>query len=101
MQFSADEDFAKQLDAEDPLRGFRDKFYLPLGKDGNPLIYFAGNSLGLMPKPAREVVDQELGDWAKIGVDAHIEGKTPWYTYLEPLRVLAARIVGAKTVESI
>ena len=26
MQFSADEDFAKQLDAEDPLRQFREKF---------------------------------------------------------------------------
>jgi kynureninase len=46
MTFSADEEFAKQLDAEDPLRTFRDKFHLPLGKDGNPLIDFAGNSLG-------------------------------------------------------
>ena len=52
MTFSADENFAKQLDAEDPLRSFRDKFHLPLGKDGRPLIYFAGNSLGLMPKSA-------------------------------------------------
>src|SRR6266567_2126101 len=33
MQFSADEDFAKQLDAEDPLRHFREKFHLLLGKD--------------------------------------------------------------------
>ena len=47
MQFSADEGFAKQLDAEDPLRSFRDKFYLPLGKDGRPLIYFAGDSLAI------------------------------------------------------
>src|SRR5947209_6136208 len=72
MQFSAAEDFAKQLDAEDPLRALRDKFHLPLGKDGKPLIYFAGNSLGLMPKAARQVVDQELDDWAKLGVDAHL-----------------------------
>ena len=54
MNFSADENFAKQLDAEDPLRDFRDKFHLPLGKDGKPVIYFAGNSLGLMPKAARK-----------------------------------------------
>jgi kynureninase len=101
MQFSADEDFAKQLDAEDPLRRFREKFHLPLGKDGNPLIYFAGNSLGLMPKTAREFVDQELEDWAKLGVDAHLEAKTPWYTYHEPLREPTARIVGAKPVEVI
>jgi kynureninase len=101
MQFSTKEDFAKQLDAEDPLRSFREKFHLPLAKDGKPLIYFAGNSLGLMPKSAREVVDQELDDWAKLGVDAHLRAKTPWYTYHEPLRGPAARIVGAKPVEVI
>src|SRR5438105_12826556 len=101
MQFSADEDFAKQLDAEDPLRAFRDKFHLPLGKDGKPLIYFAGNSLGLMPKAAREIVDQELDDWAKLGVDAHLEGKTPWYSYHETLREPTARLIGAKPVEVI
>ena len=101
MQFSADENFAKQLDAEDPLRSFRDKFHLPLGKDDKPLIYFAGNSLGLMPKPARKTVDQELDDWARLGVDAHLDAKTPWYTYHEPLREPTARIVGAKPVEVI
>ncbi|HLW35552.1 MAG TPA: kynureninase [Chthoniobacterales bacterium] len=101
MQFSTDERFAKQLDAEDPLRGLRERFYLPLGKDGRPLIYFAGNSLGLMPKLAREFVDQELDDWAKLGVDAHLGAKTPWYTYHEPLREPMARIVGAKPVEII
>src|SRR5947209_6097628 len=49
MTFSADEDFALQLDAEDSLQHFREKFHLPLGKDGKPLIYFAGNSLGAKP----------------------------------------------------
>src|SRR5947207_2793947 len=101
MQFSTDEDFAKQLDAEDPLRSFRDKFPLPPGKDSKPLIYFAGNSLGLMPKSAREIVDQELNDWEKLGVDAHLEAKTPWYTSHEPLREPTAQIVGAKPVEVI
>ena len=66
MKFSADEEFARQLDAEDSLRDFRDKFHLPLGKDGKPVIYFAGNSLGLMPKSARQIVEQELDDWAKL-----------------------------------
>ena len=101
MQFSTDESFANQLDIDDPLRSFRDKFHLPLGKDGKPLIYFAGNSLGLMPKSAKDIVDQELDDWAKLGVDAHLEAKTPWYTYHEPLREPTARMVGAKTVEVI
>src|SRR2546423_8023351 len=101
MQFSADEDYARQLDAEDPLRYFREKFHLPLGKQGSSLIYFAGNSLGLMPKSARQIVDQELDDWAKLGVDAHLDAKTPWYSYHETLREPAARLIGAKPVEVI
>src|SRR5216684_2940086 len=101
VQFSTDENFALQLDAEDPLRHLRQKFHLPLGKDSKPLIYFAGNSLGLMPKAAREVVDQELDDWARLGVDAHLDAKTPWYSYHETLREPTARIVGAKPIEVI
>lgn len=101
MQFSADEDFAKQLDVQDPLRSFREQFHLPLGKDGKPLIYFAGNSLGLMPKSAKQIVEQELHDWATLGVAAHLDGKTPWYSYHETVRDPAARLVGAKSNEVI
>ena len=78
MQFAADESFAKQLDADDPLRHFRKQFQLPLAKDGKPLIYFAGNSLGLMPKTARAIVEEELENWANLGVDAHHAAGTPW-----------------------
>jgi kynureninase len=101
MTFSAGEQFAKQLDAEDPVRGFREKFHLPLGKDGKPLIYFAGNSLGLMPKSAREIVEEELDNWAKLGVDAHHAAGTPWYTYHEALREPTARLIDAKPLEVI
>src|SRR5438270_7804980 len=101
MEFSADEDFALQLDAEDPLRSFREKFHLPLSKNGEPLIYFAGNSLGLMPKSARKIVEQELDDWAALGVDAHLEAETPWYSYHKSLREPMARLVGAKPIEVI
>ena len=101
MTFSCDEEFAQQLDAEDPLRSFRDRFHLPLGNNGEPLIYFAGNSLGLMPKSARAIVEQELDDWAKLGVDAHLAGKTPWYSYHETLGEPIARVVGAQPNEVI
>src|ERR1039457_5651330 len=101
MTFSADERFALQLDAEDSLRQFREKFHLPLGKDGKPLIYFAGNSLGLMPKAARKIVDQELDDWAKLAVDAHLKAETPWYSYHETLREPMAQLVGAQPNEVI
>src|ERR1041385_875103 len=101
MQFSTDESFAKQLDAEDPLHSFRQSFNLPLGKDSKPLIYFAGNSLGLMPKSARQVVEEELDNWAALGVDAHHATGTPWYSYHEALREPTARLAGAKPVEVI
>src|SRR5947209_14635568 len=101
MTFSADEDFALQLDAEDPLRQFREKFHLPLGKNGRPVIYFAGNSLGLMPKGARAIVEEEMDNWAKLGVDAHHATGTPWYSYHETLRDPIARLVGANPIEVI
>src|SRR5437762_12157137 len=99
--FSAGEKFAQQLDVEDPLRSFRGRFHLPLGNTGEPLIYFAGNSFGLMPKSAKQIVEQELEDWAKLGVDAHLNAKTPWYPYHETLREPAARLVGAQPIEVI
>ncbi|MGI9114165.1 MAG: kynureninase [Chthoniobacterales bacterium] len=95
MTFSAAEGFARQLDDEDPLRRFRDRFHLPLGDDGKPLIYFAGNSLGLMPKAARHIVDHELNEWAARGVDAHHSADAPWYNYHETVREPVARLAGA------
>ena len=99
--FSPNEDFALKLDAEDPLRQFRERFHLPLGADGKLFIYLAGNSLGLMPKAARQIVEQELDDWGKLGVDAHLSAATPWYSYHETLREPTARLVGAKPHEVI
>src|SRR5438046_6435063 len=101
MQFSDNEVFAKQLDAQDSLHVSREKFHLPANRSGEPLIYFAGNSLGLMPKTAKQIVEQELEDWANLGIDAHLNGKTPWYSYHETLREPAARLVGAQPIEVI
>ncbi len=95
MQFSAEESFAREMDAQDPLRPFRERFHCPADAKGKPLIYFVGNSLGLMPKSARALVEQELEDWQKLAVDAHLGAKTPWYTYHESVRQPLARIVGA------
>src|SRR4051795_10854983 len=99
MTFSTDEDFALRLDSEDPLRRFRDQFYVPLSSGNKPLIYFCGNSLGLMPKTAKQLVEEELEDWAKLAVDAHLSARTPWYNYHETLREPAARLVGAQANE--
>jgi kynureninase len=101
MTFSTDESFALQLDEQDELRSFRERFHIPVGHDGKPQIYFAGNSLGLMPKSARRIVEQELDDWARLGVDAHLKAATPWYNYHQTLREPMARLVGAQPNEVI
>lgn len=99
VPFSDDEAFALRLDAEDPLSAFRMRFSLPPGADGRPLVYFNGNSLGLMPLAARAQVEQEMEDWARLGVEGHFRGRTPWYTSHEVLRAPLARLVGAEPRE--
>jgi kynureninase len=92
--FEHDEDFARQLDRDDPLAGYREQFEIPIRPDGQPVIYLAGNSLGLMPKAVRTAVGEELDAWAAHAVDGHFEGKHPWYPYHEMFRASAARLVG-------
>ena len=60
------------MDASDPLSDFRDRFHFPEAKNGVEPIYFTGNSLGLMPKTAREYVEQELEDWERLAVEGHL-----------------------------
>ena len=54
-----------------------------------------------MPKAARQIVEEELDNWARLGVDAHHATGTPWYSYHEALREPTARLVGAKPLEVI
>src|SRR4051794_9440137 len=92
---------AREMDAQDPLRGFRDRFHFPDAKDSVEPIYFTGNSLGLMPKTAREFVDQELDDWARLAVEGHIHAKHPWLPYHEFLAEQMARVIGATPIETV
>ena len=93
--FSAEEAFARHLDAIDPLASQREAFHLPQAVDGGPAIYLCGNSLGLEPRAARTMVERELEDWARLGVEGHFQARTPWYSYHEVFRESGARLVGA------
>jgi kynureninase len=95
MNFEASEDFARALDAADALARFRDAFHLPLGPDGAPCVYLAGNSLGLQPRKARGYVTEALDAWERLGVEAHVQGAAPWLPYHELLTASTARVVGA------
>ncbi len=91
--------FAKQQDKEDSLSYLRNRFFIPKDKNGNEWIYFTGNSLGLQPKLTKEYINQELEDWANLGVEGHFEAKNPWLNYHELLTDKMAKIVGAKPIE--
>ncbi|CAN5615497.1 kynureninase [soil metagenome] len=86
-------------DAEDPIRHFRDRFHIPKAADGTEVIYFTGNSLGLQPKTAREYINAELDDWARLGVEGHLHARHPWLSYHEFVTESLARLVGAKPIE--
>jgi kynureninase len=55
-----------------------------------------GNSLGLQPKITRKYLDQELNDWASLGVEGHFHAKNPWLPYHEYLTESYSKIIGAK-----
>ena len=91
-------DDARSRDAADELPTLRDRFHLPPHGAGEA-AYFAGNSLGLQPKVLRARLEQELDDWAQLGVEAHLEAVRPWVSYHELLREPAARLVGGRPAE--
>ena len=90
---------AAALDAADPLAAFRQEFHLPPGPDGQPCVYFCGNSLGLMPKAARAAVEQEFEAWERLGVEGHFQAPSFWMHYHDTLAEASARLVGAQPQE--
>jgi kynureninase len=91
--------YAKQQDTLDELSHYRERFHIPKDKNGNELIYLCGNSLGLQPKSTKDYIDQELKDWANLGVEGHTHAKNPWMPYHEFLTEATAKLVGAKPIE--
>eukprot|EP00933_Yihiella_yeosuensis_P003822 TRINITY_DN10715_c3_g1_i1.p1 TRINITY_DN10715_c3_g1~~TRINITY_DN10715_c3_g1_i1.p1 ORF type:complete len:488 (-),score=107.25 TRINITY_DN10715_c3_g1_i1:162-1625(-) len=61
--------------------------------------YLVGNSLGLQPKRTRELVNEELDSWSKLGVNGHFMGKRPWMPIDENVIEQSAKVVGAKPSE--
>ena len=98
MQHQNTLSYARELDSQDEFRDYRKQFYIPQ-HNGRDTVYFTGNSLGLQPKTARAALEQELTDWAELGVEGHFQGKNPWYSYHELLTFPSARLVGAHADE--
>jgi kynureninase len=94
--FSVVEETAKQLENEDHLSEFRDKFYIPKNT-----IYMNGNSLGLLSKEGEKTLLRTLNEWKTEGVKGWVNIEQPWFFFAEKLGEKASSLVGAKPSEVI
>lgn len=90
-----DRDYARALDAADPLSAWRDRFALPRDAAGRELVYLCGHSLGAQPLLAAEYVEEVMHDWRQRGVDGFFEGRQRWLDYHERAVPRLATLVGA------
>ncbi|MBS1774056.1 MAG: kynureninase [Bacteroidetes bacterium] len=90
--------YAQEQDEIDILFPFRERFHFPQHNDKD-VHYFCGNSLGLQPKSVSYLMQSELNDWAKYGVEGHFQARNPWFSYHHLFSERLAKIVGAKKDE--
>jgi kynureninase len=100
IRFEGNKAFALEMDSKYELRNFRDQYHIPK-KEGKDAIYFCGNSLGLQPKEAAGLVENEMNRWRDLGVEGHFKGEWPWTQYHKAVVHAAMDIVGAKEEEII
>ena len=92
--FEINEKYAVQLDEQDPLIHFRDRFYLL-----DNIIYMDGNSLGLMSKDSEESIHRVMQEWKTQAIGGWLEAKPAWFYLAETLGAQAAQLVGAEENE--
>src|SRR5580698_1104456 len=95
MSFERTLAYARARDAADGLAHLRGQFAHPHGADGTPLVYLCGHSLGLQPLAARQRINEELDDWATLGVRGHESARRAWIPYHEFMRAGLAALTGA------
>jgi kynureninase len=99
MNYDASLEFAQSADETDPLRSMRSRFAMPRDARGAEILYFAGHSLGAMPLAVRDALNEELDDWARLGVFGHEEARRPWIPYHENFTAALCQLTGARANE--
>jgi kynureninase len=93
MQFNTDLSLAHQLDAQDVLSPFRDRFVIT----DPDLIYLDGNSLGRLPKATVEHMQQAIEkDWGERLIRLWNDG---WIHIPNDLGARVAHLIGAQPDE--
>ncbi len=98
MKFENTLSFAQSLDAQDDLSHYKNEFIFPQ-QEGENVIYFTGNSLGLQPKRTQKYVQDVMNDWANLAVEGHFYAEKPWWDYHERFAQPLSKIIGAKPSE--
>jgi kynureninase len=93
MNFENSLSFAKQLDANDALKHFRQQFLFPQ-HNRKDCIYLTGNSLGLQPKNTLNEIQNILNAWASLAVEGHFKGEKPWMHFHDQLTTPLSKMVG-------
>ncbi|KAI0673093.1 kynureninase [Trametes maxima] len=97
---------------EDVLSKYRDEFVVPTFRQmkasavsaelaDTPCTYLCGNSLGLLPKRSKKLVEEELEVWATRAVEGHFDhplGRN-WMYIADTVHPHFAKIVGARESE--
>lgn len=96
--YSTDLSYAIEADRLDPLASYKNQFHFP-EKNGQPVIYFCGNSLGLQGKQVQSAFQTELDAWRELAIEGFRSGPNPWLYYQEYLTPGMAKIVGAAAHE--
>lgn len=86
--------FAKGLDAADPLRGLRERFYVREGQ-----IYMDGNSLGLCSKDAEAAILDILDVWKTEGINIWSVRDSKLFLYPSYLGGRMAKLINAEPNE--
>jgi kynureninase len=95
MTISVDVEYASQLDAQDPLGRFRDRFVI----DDPDLIYLDGNSLGRLPRDTVDLAEDLFHrQWGTRLIRSWNEG---WFEAPERVGAKIARLIGAQSDEVI
>lgn len=78
--FKPTEEFARELDQQDSLRGYKDEFYI---KDNQ--IYMDGNSLGLLSKRSEQRLLEVLDSWKITGLMVGRKATILGFSFLKTL----------------
>lgn len=90
IKFNESLDCARQLDRQDKLNGYKERFYIQ-----ENTIYMDGNSLGLCSKDAEKYVLKALEDWKKYGIDIWSGKEANYFLYQDKLGAMLAPLINA------